>query len=189
MFAYTREISSRRPAAIRCHAARHVVSDTGPARRGNPVKVGQRTEDGLVLGPILLRHDMRVLRTASAVFDAALEWTERLGPLAVGTAIPEEPRTVSRSRDRHRATSGAPDSVREWLAVLKVLRGDVAGRARHLAVAAQPCVEEQLSTERCGARVGGVAIRRIDRRAARAYESRAIRAGRAPPASISPAGA
>src|SRR5512132_3283797 len=91
----------------------------------------------------------------------ALERTERLCPLAVGTAIPEQPRTARRARDRHRPTGSRPDAVRERCPVLKVLAGDVARGARDLAVATQPRVEKELAAERRRAWVVGVAIGRV----------------------------
>jgi hypothetical protein len=60
---------------------------------------------------------------------------------------------------RHRPTHGATDTIGERLAVLEVLRRNVAGGARYLAVAAQPRVEEKVSTERCSLGVVGIAIR------------------------------
>src|SRR5215204_659275 len=48
----------------------------------------QRPEHTLVRSAVTRGDDVCVLRTVAPVLDVALEWAERLGPLAVGAAVP-----------------------------------------------------------------------------------------------------
>src|SRR5678816_4954003 len=118
-----------------------------------------RDRYSLVSFSVLLGHDVSVLCPGSPVLHSAFERTECLSPLAIRTTVPEQPGTVGRPCYGHGATRGATDTVSERLAVLKVLRRDVAGAARDLAVATQSCIEEQITAERCGAGVVVVAVR------------------------------
>ena len=77
------------------------------------------------------------------MFDRALERPERLRPLAVLAAVPEQERRSRRRRDRHRAPGVVPTPRPSAMSVLEVALRLVAGAARDLAVRAQPRVEEE----------------------------------------------
>ena len=132
-----------------------------------PVQIGQRTEDRLVVGPVVRGDHLRVLRARAAVLHRALQRPERLRPLAVGAAVPEEPGGVRGPGHGHRAPAGGAHAVPEWRAVLELAGRLVAGRAGHTAVAAQPRVEEELAPQAGGSRVvrmtvGGIGTERVE---------------------------
>src|SRR5262245_43756981 len=106
---------------------------------------------------------MGVLGAGTAVLYGALQWTERLRPLAVLPAIPEQPGAVGRAGDRHGAATGRADPLAERLAILEALFLQVARGTGDLAVAAQPRVEEQLLAQSHGARIVGNLIRGVGR--------------------------
>src|SRR5689334_8606593 len=120
---------------------------------------------------------MRVLRARAAVLDWALERAERLGPLAVLAAIPEQPRAIGGAGDRHGAARSRADALAERLAVLEPLLWQVARGAGDLAIDAQPRIEEQLLAQRDGALIVGNLVRRVGRQRRQTADPQATQRG------------
>src|SRR5688500_9794789 len=92
-----------------------------------------------------------------------LQRTERLRPLAVLAAVPEEERAVRGAGNGHGPPVGRTDTMGEGRAVLKLARRNVTGCAGDLTVRAETRIEEESLAERRGGRVVGNAVRRIGR--------------------------
>jgi hypothetical protein len=131
--------------------------------RRHGARVRQRAEQRLVLGAVVLRDDVCVLRPAAAVLHGALQRPQRLRPLAVLATVPEEERRVRRARHRHRPPVRRAHALRQRHVVLELPLRPVARGARHGARAAEPRVEEEPVAKRDGTRIVGEPVGRIRR--------------------------
>src|SRR5436190_22158503 len=104
-----------------------MVGNFGQVRR-------QRSKERLVVMLIETLERVRVLPARAAMLDRAFERPERLRPLAILAAIPEEERVVLGPGQRHRGAGSGADAVGEWQSIGEVAAGLMAGGACNLAV-------------------------------------------------------
>ena len=152
-------------------ASDRIVDRTRLVREARRILEGrERAEDRLVLVSVMPGDEVGVHAPVAAVLGGVLHRCQGLRPLAVLAPVPEQPRAVRGADDGHRLAPGLANALGTRQSVGEVELGPVAGRARDLAVGAEPRVGEDRLAECAGRRVVCDTVRRVVRQFRQAAE-------------------
>src|SRR5512134_2896459 len=104
---------------------------------------------------------MSAERARKAVLDRTFDGPDRLGPEAVFSTVPEEPRLVGSPDQRHGPPVRYTHAFGKGQMVAEGIFGDMACGARYFAVCAEPLVKKEPSAELYCLRIICVSVRGV----------------------------